>query len=302
MAGVTDMPYRALCRQQGACFTYTEMVSAKALEYKNKNTRPLLRVSDEEGLAALQLFGSDPQTMANEALKLEDGPYAFFDVNMGCPMPKIVGNGDGSALMKNPKLAGEIISAMTKVLHKPVTVKIRMGFDKNSVNAVEIAKIAQGCGAAAVAVHGRCAEDYYSGKANWDIIGEVKAAVDIPVIGSGDIYSGKDAKEMLLRSGCDGVMAARGARGNPWIFHNIKQYLEMGTEPEKPSIEEVKEMILRHTRAQIEFSSENIAIRQMRKHVAWYSAGYPEGAQLRRRINTAATFGEFEEILTMWGA
>ena len=302
MAGVTDMPYRALCRQQGACFTYTEMVSAKALEYKNKNTRPLLRVSDEEGLAALQLFGSDPQTMANEALKLEDGPYAFFDVNMGCPMPKIVGNGDGSALMKNPKLAGEIISAMTKVLHKPVTVKIRMGFDKNSVNAVEIAKIAQGCGAAAVAVHGRCAEDYYSGKANWDIIGEVKAAVDIPVIGSGDIYSGKDAKEMLLRSGCDGVMAARGARGNPWIFHNIKQYLETGTEPEKPSIEEVKEMILRHTRAQIEFSSENIAIRQMRKHVAWYSAGYPEGAQLRRRINTAATFGEFEEILTMWGA
>ena len=296
------MPYRALCRQQGACFTYTEMVSAKALEYKNKNTRPLLRVSDEEGLAALQLFGSDPQTMANEALKLEDGPYAFFDVNMGCPMPKIVGNGDGSALMKNPKLAGEIISAMTKVLHKPVTVKIRMGFDKNSVNAVEIAKIAQGCGAAAVAVHGRCAEDYYSGKANWDIIGEVKAAVDIPVIGSGDIYSGKDAKEMLLRSGCDGVMAARGARGNPWIFHNIKQYLETGTEPEKPSIEEVKEMILRHTRAQIEFSSENIAIRQMRKHVAWYSAGYPEGAQLRRRINTAATFGEFEEILTMWGA
>ena len=302
MAGVTDMPYRALCKEQGASFTYTEMVSAKALEYKNKNTIPLIQVSEEEGQAALQLFGSDPDVLANEALKLEEGPYAFFDINMGCPMPKIVGNGDGSALMKNPELVEKIVSKMVKTLHKPVTVKIRKGFSSSDINAVEIAKIAQGAGAAAVAVHGRSRQDYYSGKADWDIIGQVKAALDIPVIGSGDIRSGPDAAALFEKSGCDAVMAARGARGNPWIFSSIAAYLETGREPERPGVQEVKEMILKHTRAEIEFYGEDAAIRQMRKHVAWYSAGYPESAALRRSINTARTFEEFEEILTMWAA
>ena len=300
MAGITDMPYRALCRTQGASFTYTEMVSAKALEYKNKNTIPLLQVSKEEGLCALQLFGSDPETLANEALKLEEGPYAFFDINMGCPVPKIVGNGEGCALMKDPGQVERIIRTMTKVLHKPVTVKIRKGFNEQNINAVEIAKVAEGAGAAAVAVHGRTREEYYSGKADWDIIGEVKASVDIPVIGSGDIYCGKDAADMLRQSGCDGVMVARGARGNPWIFNNIKQYLETGIEADKPSIEEVKEMVLRHAKAEIDFSGEDIAIRQMRKHAAWYSAGYPGSSALRREINKSCTFKEFEAILTRW--
>ena len=300
MAGITDMPYRALCRTQGASFTYTEMVSAKALEYKNKNTAPLIRVSKEEGLCALQLFGSDPETLANEALKLEEGPYAFFDINMGCPVPKIVGNGEGSALMKDPEKVEKIVQAMTAKLDKPVTVKIRKGFNEQNINAVEIAKIAEGAGAAAVAVHGRTREEYYSGKADWDIIGEVKAAVNIPVIGSGDIYCAKDAADMIKKSGCDGVMVARGARGNPWIFKSIAKYMETGNESPKPSKGEVKEMILRHARAEIDFSGEDIAIRQMRKHVAWYSASLSGSAALRREINEARTFDEFEGILTRW--
>lgn len=300
MAGITDMPFRALCRKQGASFTYTEMVSAKALLYKNRNTKPLIRVSEEEGQAGLQLFGSDPDIMAEEALKLEEGPYALFDINMGCPVNKVVNNGEGSALMLNPALAERIISKMAKTLHKPVTVKIRKGFDKDHENAVEIAKMAEGAGAAAITVHGRNREDFYRGKADYDVIGEVKAAVNIPVIGSGDIYSGKDAALMLERSGCDGVMAARGARGNPWIFKNIKDYLETGTENEKPSLDEIKDMIIRHTRAEIDFWGENMAIRQMRKHVGWYSAGLRDSAALRRDINEASTFEEFLQILTLW--
>ena len=300
MAGITDMPFRALCRKQGASFTYTEMVSAKALLYKNRNTKPLIRVSEEEGQAGLQLFGSDPDIMAEEALKLEEGPYALFDINMGCPVNKVVNNGEGSALMLNPALAERIISKMAKTLHKPVTVKIRKGFDKDHENAVEIAKMAEGAGAAAITVHGRNREDFYRGKADYDVIGEVKAAVNIPVIGSGDIYSGKDAALMLERSGCDGVMAARGARGNPWIFKNIKDYLETGTENEKPSLDEIKDMIIRHTRAEIDFWGENMAIRQMRKHVGWYSAGLRGSAALRRDINEASTFEEFLQILTLW--
>lgn len=300
MAGITDMPFRALCRKQGASFTYTEMVSAKALLYKNRNTKPLIRVSEEEGQAGLQLFGSDPDIMAEEALKLEEGPYALFDINMGCPVNKVVNNGEGSALMLNPALAEKIISKMAKTLHKPVTVKIRKGFDKDHENAVEIAKMAEGAGAAAITVHGRNREDFYRGKADYDVIGEVKAAVNIPVIGSGDIYSGKDAALMLERSGCDGVMAARGARGNPWIFKNIKDYLETGTENEKPSLDEIKDMIIRHTRAEIDFWGENMAIRQMRKHVGWYSAGLRDSAALRRDINEASTFEEFLQILTLW--
>lgn len=300
MAGVTDMPYRALCKEQGASFTYTEMISAKALQYKNKNTIPLMQVSATEGQAALQLFGSDPEVMAQEAARLEEGPYAFFDINMGCPVPKIVGNGEGSALMLQPRRAGEIVSAMKKRLHKPVTVKFRKGFDAQHINAVEFAKMLQDCGADALAVHGRTREEYYSGKADWDVIGEVKAAVDIPVIGSGDIYSGADAANLLAKSGCDGVMVARGARGNPWIFSRINEYFKTGKESPGPDISELCSMILRHCCMLIEFSGEDMAIRQMRKHVGWYSAGYPASASLRREINSAATYGEFRDILTKW--
>lgn len=300
MAGVSDMPYRALCKEQGASFTYTEMISAKALQYNNKNTVPLMQVSEIEGEAALQLFGSDPEVMAREAARLEEGPYAFFDINMGCPVPKIVGNGEGSALMLDPKLAGEIISAMKKRLHKPVTVKFRKGFDARHVNAVEFARMAQDCGADAITVHGRTREEYYSGKADWDIIGEVKAAVDIPVIGSGDIYRGVDAARLMERSGCDGVMVARGARGNPWIFAQIDEYFRTGRELPRPDMAELCSMILRHCRMLMDFSGEDLAIRQMRKHVGWYSTGYPASAALRREINGAATYEEFRGIILKW--
>ena len=260
MAGITDMPFRALCREQGATFSYTEMISAKALYYKNKNTLPLLQVADGERPIAVQLFGSESELLAQEALKLEEGPYDVFDVNMGCPVPKVVNNGEGSALMRDPEKIGQIVSAMTKVLHKPVTIKIRKGFSADQINAVEVAKRAEDAGAAAIAIHGRTREEYYSGHADYDIIRQVKEAVSIPVMGSGDIYKGKDAKRMLDETGCDAVMIARGARGNPWIFREVAHFLETGEELPRPSVEEVKEMILRHARMLIDFCGENMAI------------------------------------------
>ena len=239
MAGVTDLPFRILCREQGCGLMCTEMVSAKALLYKNRNTKPLLETKPEERPVAVQLFGSDPDIMSEMALMLEEGPYDIIDVNMGCPVPKIVNNGEGSALMKNPKLAGEILSAMTRKLKKPVTVKFRKGFNDESVNAVEFAKMAEQSGAAAVAVHGRTREQFYSGKADWDIIRQVKEAVRIPVIGNGDIFTPQDAGRMMEETGCDGVMVARGAKGNPWIFRRIDHYLKTGEVLPKPKPEEV---------------------------------------------------------------
>ena len=300
MAGITDMPFRALCREQGASFTYTEMISAKALFYKNKNTLPLLQVAEGETPVAVQLFGSEPELLAQEALKLEEGPYDIFDVNMGCPVPKVVNNGEGSALMKDPEKIGRIVSAMTKVLHKPVTIKIRKGFSKEQVNAVEVARRAEDAGAAAIAVHGRTREEYYSGHADYDIIRQVKEAVSIPVIGSGDIYKGKDAKRMLDETGCDAVMIARGARGNPWIFREVAHFLETGEELPRPGFAEVKEMILRHARMLIAFSGEDVAIRQMRKHAGYYVTGYPDASRIRREVNTCATFSDLERTLTKW--
>lgn len=300
MAGITDMPFRALCREQGATFSYTEMISAKALYYKNKNTLPLLQVAKGERPIAVQLFGSEPELLAQEALKLEEGPYDVFDVNMGCPVPKVVNNGEGSALMRDPEKIGQIVSAMTKVLHKPVTIKIRKGFSADQINAVEVAKRAEDAGAAAIAIHGRTREEYYSGHADYDIIRQVKESVSIPVMGSGDIYKGKDAKRMLDETGCDAVMIARGARGNPWIFREVAHFLETGEELPRPSVEEVKEMILRHARMLIDFCGENMAIRQMRKHAGYYVTGYPDASRIRREVNLCVTFPDLERTLTKW--
>ena len=300
MAGITDMPFRALCREQGATFSYTEMISAKALYKKKKNTLPLLQVAKGERPIAVQLFGSEPELLAQEALKLEEGPYDVFDVNMGCPVPKVVNNGEGSALMRDPEKIGQIFSAMTKVLHKPVTIKIRKGFSADQINAVEVAKRAEDAGAAAIAIHGRTREEYYSGHADYDIIRQVKEAVSIPVMGSGDIYKGKDAKRMLDETGCDAVMIARGARGNPWIFREVAHFLETGEELPRPSVEEVKEMILRHARMLIDFCGENMAIRQMRKHAGYYVTGYPDASRIRREVNLCVTFSDLERTLTKW--
>lgn len=292
MAGVTDLPFRLLCKEQGCGLMCTEMVSAKALLYKNRNTKPLLETREEEKPIAVQLFGSDPDIMSEMALVLEEGPYAIIDVNMGCPVPKIVNNGEGSALMKDRKLAERILTAMVKKLHKPVTVKFRKGFNDASVNAVEFAKMAESSGVAAVAVHGRTREQYYSGKADWDIIHRVKEAVSIPVIGNGDIFTPEDAKRMMEETGCDGLMVARGAKGNPWLFKRINHYLDTGELLPPPSKEEVKAMILRHGMLQIECKGEYIGMREMRKHVAWYTAGFPHSSSLRNEINQVASLEE----------
>ncbi len=297
MAGVTDMPYRLICHEMGAGLVSTEMVSAKAILYNNKNTKELLTVSEEERPVSLQLFGSDPDILAGIAAGLEEGPYDIFDLNMGCPVRKIVSNGEGSALMREPKLVEKILTAMAKKLKKPLTVKIRKGFDDSHVNAVEIAKIAESCGVAAITVHGRTREQFYSGKADREIIRKVKEAVKIPVIGNGDIFSAEDAKNMIDETGCDGVMVARGARGNPWIFREINAYLETGELIPRPDADEVKEMIFRHCAMLIEYKGEETAVREMRKQVSWYTAGFPNSAALRRDINKTETFAELKELI-----
>ena len=291
MAGVTDLPFRLLLKEQGAGLVCSEMVSAKAIYYNNKNTEPLMMVDEKERPFSLQLFGSDPELMAEMVRKIEHRPFDIIDINMGCPVPKVVNNGEGSALMKQPLLAGKIIEAMAKATEKPVTVKIRKGFDDEHVNAVEMAHIAQESGAAAVAVHGRTREQYYHGKADWDIIRQVKEAVNIPVIGNGDINSSEAAKEIQKQTGCDGIMVARGLQGNPWLIGQILY----GTP--KPSIEEVVEMILRHARMQVKFSGEYLGIRQMRKHVAWYTTGYPGSSKLRGMVNQVESMEELEQLL-----
>ena len=297
MAGVTDLPFRVLCREQGAGCVVTEMVSAKAVLYNNKNTRELLQIDPAERPAAVQLFGSEPDIMAEIAARLEEGPYDYIDVNMGCPVPKIVNNGEGSALMKNPERAKEVLTAMVKAVKKPVTVKFRKGFNDLSVNAVEFAKMAESCGVAAVAVHGRTREQYYSGKADWDIIRQVKEAVRIPVIGNGDIFTPEDAGRMLKETGCDGIMVARGAKGNPWLFGRINHYLDTGEVLPGPSMAEIKAMILRHGRMLVQFKGEGVAMLEMRGHMAWYTKGMPHSATLRNEINQVETLEGFVELL-----
>lgn len=297
MAGVTDLPFRVLCREQGAGCVVTEMVSAKAILYNNRNTRELLQIDPAERPAAVQLFGSDPDIMAEIAARLEEGPYDYIDVNMGCPVPKIVNNGEGSALMKNPEQAEKVLTAMVKAVKKPVTVKFRKGFNDLSVNAVEFAKMAESCGVAAVAVHGRTREQYYSGRADWDIIRQVKEAVRIPVIGNGDIFTPEDAGRMLKETGCDGIMVARGAKGNPWLFGRINHYLDTGEVLPGPSVAEIKAMILRHGRMLVRFKGEGVAMREMRGHMAWYTKGMPHSATLRNEINQVETLEGFVELL-----
>ncbi|MCI5822153.1 MAG: tRNA dihydrouridine synthase DusB [Pararoseburia sp.] len=297
MAGVTDLPFRLLAKEQGAGLICMEMVSAKALQYNNKNTYQLLEVDERERPVSLQLFGSDPDCISEMAKKIEDKPFDILDINMGCPVPKVVNNGDGSALMKNPKLAGEILRKTVKAIKKPVTVKIRKGFDEEHINAVEMAKIAEDAGVAAIAVHGRTREQYYSGKADWDIIAQVKDAVSIPVIGNGDILDAKDVIAMKEQTGCDGFMIGRGAQGNPWIFHQILHYFETGELIGKPPMEEMIETMLRHARMQINFKGEELyGIREFRKHAAWYTAGYKNSAKLRGMINEVTTYSELEEL------
>ena len=301
MAGVTDLPFRVLCKEQGAGLICMEMVSAKAILYKNKNTKELLTIDDREHPVSLQLFGSDPDIMGEIAKQIEELPFDILDINMGCPVPKVVNNGDGSALMKNPLLAGQIIEKTAGAIQKPVTVKIRKGFDDAHVNAVELAHIAEESGAAAVAVHARTREQYYSGKADWDIIRQVKEAVKIPVIGNGDLLTGKDVEQMQEQTGCDGFMIARGAQGNPWIFREMLYYLEHGEELPKPSMQERVEMMLRHARMLIAYKGDYTGVREMRKHAAWYTSGYPNSAKLRGRINEVESYEElealFEEVL-----
>lgn len=301
MAGVTDLPFRVLCREEGCGLLYTEMVSAKAILYKNKNTKELLEVDSSERPIAVQLFGSDPQILGAMAHQIEDGPYDLIDLNMGCPVPKVAGNGEGSALMKNPKLVEEILSTMVRSVKKPVTVKFRKGFDDEHVNAVEIAKIAESCGVSAVAVHGRTREQYYSGTADWDIIRQVKEAVSIPVIGNGDIFTPQDAKRCLEETGCDGLMIGRGARGNPWIFKRTAHYLETGELLAEPTGAEIGEMILRHARMQVKMKGEYIGMKEMRKHVAWYTAGLPHSASMRRASNELETLEQLENLLNTNG-
>ena len=298
MAGVTDLPFRLLCKEQGAGLICTEMVSAKAIHFKNKNTESLMEIHDRERPVSLQLFGSEPDLMAEIARQIEPRNFDILDINMGCPVPKVVNNGEGSALMKNPKLVHEIIYKVSRAVKKPLTVKIRKGFTEDSINAVDIAKIAENAGAAAVAVHGRTREQYYSGKADWDIIRQVKEAVSIPVIGNGDVDSPQKAEELVKETGCDGIMIGRAVRGNPWLFSRILHYQETGEVLPKPGIEEIREMMLRHARLQLEYKGEYTGMREMRKHVAWYTAGMPHSAAIRRLVNEVESYEQLEELVS----
>ena len=297
MAGVTDLPFRTLCKEQGAGLICMEMVSAKAISFHNKNTEALMEIDPSEHPVSLQLFGSEPELMAEVAKSIEERPFDILDINMGCPVPKVVNNGEGSALLKNPDLIVEIVKKVSSAIKKPLTVKVRIGFENEPVDIVEIAKRVEDAGAAAIAVHGRTRQQYYSGVADWDAIRRVKEAVSIPVIGNGDVDSPQKAEALIKETGCDAVMIGRAVRGNPWIFREMNHYFTTGEIPERPSVEEVREMILRHARAQIEVKGEFTGIREMRKHVAWYTAGMRHSAGLRRESNTIASYEDLERLL-----
>ncbi len=297
MAGVTDLPYRLLCSEQGAGMVCMEMVSAKAIMFNNRNTAALMEIHPGEAPASLQLFGSDPDIISEMAKKIEERPFAILDINMGCPVPKVVDNHEGSALMKDPVLVGKIVEKTARAISKPVTVKIRKGFDDEHVNAVEIARIAQESGAAAVTVHGRTRKQFYEGVADWDIIAAVKDALSIPVIGNGDITSPEAAEKMMKETGCDGVAVGRAARGNPFIFKDLKDYFSTGSYQGKPDWDTLKATIRRHLDLEIEYKGEYIAVREMRKHVAWYTAGYPGSAAIRRGVNELESLEAFHEFL-----
>lgn len=297
MAGVTDLPFRVLCKEQGAGLVYTEMVSAKAILYHNRNTEELMRIDEREHPVSLQLFGNNPEDVSEAAAMIEDRPFDILDFNMGCPVPKVVNNGEGSALMKDPALAGRIIAATVAKIHKPVTVKIRTGFDREHENAVEVAKILEDAGASAIAVHGRTRSQYYAGKADWDMIRRVKEAVSIPVIGNGDVVSAETAKAMLDETGVDGIMIARGAEGNPWIFSEVSSYLSTGQIPPRPTGQEIYDTIMRQMELMIRLKGERTGVREMRKHISWYTTGFPNSAALRRQINATEDIGQITGLL-----
>ena len=277
MAGVTDLPFRMLCKEQGAGLLCTEMVSAKAISFHNKNTISLMQIDPSEHPVSMQIFGSEPDLMAEVAKSIEEQPFDILDINMGCPVPKVVNNGEGSALLKNPELIREIVTQVSHAVKKPVTAKIRIGFEGYPVNPVEIAKIIE------------------------DTIRRIKEAVSIPVIGNGDVDSPKKAEKLVRETGCDGVMIGRAVRGNPWIFREMNHYFTTGELLPRPSWEEIKEMILRHTRMQIELKGEFTGIREMRKHIAWYTAGMKHSAGLRRDSNLVSSYEELEKLLDFRG-
>ncbi|MGL6106374.1 tRNA dihydrouridine synthase DusB [Romboutsia sp.] len=285
MAGVTDLPFRLICKEQDCGMLYTEMINAKALCYDDENTKKMLKIEEEEHPVAVQIFGSDPEFMGKAAQILNEYPNEILDINMGCPAPKVIRNGDGSALMRKPKLAEEVLKSVVKNSNKPVTLKIRKGWDDESVNAVEIAKIAEASGISALAIHGRTREQYYSGKADWDIITEIKENISIPVIGNGDIFSIEDAINMLNKTGCDAIMIGRGAQGNPWIFKRINHYMQTGEILPEPALEEKINTAIKHLQLALEEHGEYVAVREMRKHIAWYLKGLRNSAKVRDEIN-----------------
>ena len=299
MAGVTDLPFRKLCKEQGAGLICMEMVSAKAISFHNKNTEALMEIAPEEHPVSMQLFGSEPELMAEVAKNIEERPFDILDINMGCPVPKVDNNGEGSALLKDPEKIVRIVKAVSSAISKPVTVKLRIGFENVPVDIVDIARRIEDAGAKAIAIHGRTRQQYYSGKADWDTIRRVKEAVSIPVIGNGDVDSPMKAEAMIRETGCDAVMVGRAVRGNPWIFRELNHYFATGELLERPSVEEIREMILRHARAQIDLKGEFTGIREMRKHVAWYTSGMRHSAGLRRESNQISSYEELDELLRM---
>ena len=296
MAGVTDLPFRLICKEKGCGMLYTEMINAKALCYDDENTKKMLKIEEEEHPIAVQIFGSDPEYMGKAAAIMNEYPNEILDINMGCPAPKVVKNGDGSALMRNPKLAAEVLSSVVKNSKKPVTLKIRKGWDDDSVNAVEIAKIAEECGISALAIHGRTREQFYSGKADWDIIAEIKQNINIPVIGNGDVFEVQDAVNMLEKTKCNAIMIGRGAQGNPWIFNRINHYMKTGEVLPEPTLEEKITTAIKHMNLAVAEHGEYVAVREMRKHIGWYLKGLKNSARYRDQINKIT---DYKEVIAM---